>query len=123
MKKLIAFAAPILPGKTENWRNFISEISTTYKKEFLESRKTLGVTERTFLQTTPNGDFVIVTLEGENPETAMERFGKSTDTFSNWFINQVKDIHGFDLSEEMELPELMINTETEKFWKNTPATV
>jgi hypothetical protein len=33
----------------------------------VESRRQAGVRERTFLQSTPIGDFVIVTLEGDDP--------------------------------------------------------
>jgi low affinity Fe/Cu permease len=36
-------------------------------EEFAESRRRAGLHERTFLQSTPMGDLVIVTLEGEDP--------------------------------------------------------
>jgi tetratricopeptide (TPR) repeat protein len=68
MKKLFAMAVPILPGKTAQWKNFTNELMTSYATPFAESRKQLKVHERTFFQSTPMGDFVIVTLEGDDPD-------------------------------------------------------
>jgi len=63
-----------------------------------DRRRSLGVRERTFLQQTPQGDLVLVTLEGDHPETAFVEFGKRTDPFAMWFKQQVSEIHGMDLS-------------------------
>lgn len=113
MTKLFAIAVPILEGKTEQWKKFTNELNSRYKKEFDESRKSLGVQERTFLQSTPKmGDLVIVTLEGENPEAAFQKFGQGTDEFTKWFSSQVKEIHGLDLSQkpDFSMPQLMAET-------------
>lgn len=111
MKKLIAFTAPILPGKTETWNSFVNELNGTYSKEFTNSRKELKIWERTFLQTTPHGDFVIVTLEGENPTEALANFANSDTKFSEWFVNKVQEIHGFDMKETWTAPEMIIDSE------------
>lgn len=114
MTKTIATAIPILPGKTEQWKKFANELNTRYKNEFNQSRKDLGVYERTFLQTTPTGDMIIVVLEGENPAEAFKKFGEKSDEFSKWFTAQVKDIHGMDLSQKNALPkmpELVVETD------------
>lgn len=95
---MFAIALPILPGKTEAWRGFINELGTTRKADFDASRQRLGVRERTFLQPTPMGDFVVVTLEGENPAQAFAAFGQGTDDFTTWFKEQVQMAHGVDLS-------------------------
>lgn len=114
MKKLIAFAVPILPGKTNNWKTFANELKTTWAKDFTESRKKLNLHERTFLQTTPTGDFVIVTLEGTDPETSLKTFATSTEPFSKWFVNQVKEIHGMDLTNMNTVPTLVLDTDNLK---------
>jgi hypothetical protein len=113
MTKLFAIAIPVLPGKTEQFKKFTNELKTTYKKEFSESRKKIGVQERTFFQSTPMGDLIIVTLEGKAPEKAFAEFGKGTDEFSKWFIAQAKEIHGLDLTQKPvnQLPELIVETE------------
>jgi hypothetical protein len=114
MKKLFAISIPVLKGKTEQLKNFSNDLNGRYKKEFNESRKKLGVQESTFLQSTPEGDVVIVTLEGKDPETAFQKFGQGTDEFTKWFVAQAKEIHGIDISQKpaFELPKLITETET-----------
>jgi len=113
MKKLVAFSAPILPGQTEQWKKFISEIQGARKKDFSESRKKFDVHERTFLQQTPHGDVVIVTLEGEDPVGGFIKFAQSENEFTKWFVNEVRKAHGFDLKDmaKMPMPELTLDSE------------
>jgi hypothetical protein len=113
MSKLIASAIPILPGKTDEWKAFINDLRGRHFAEFSASRKRLGVRERSFLQQTPMGDFVLVTLEGEDPIAAFAQFGQGTDEFTQWFVDCVKAIHGFDLREPMQggIPEMVIDSE------------
>jgi len=94
---LFAVSFPIPAGKVEKWKAFISQLNGPRKAEFAASRKKLGVRERTFHQHTPMGDFVIVTLEGENPADAFARFGQGSDAFTSWFKSEVMDIHDVDL--------------------------
>lgn len=112
MSKLICTAIPILPGKQEQWRNFVNELQGSRKAEFKQSREKLNIRERTFYQQTPMGDFVIVTLEGDDPETAFKNFGSEQNEFTKWFIEQVKDVHGFDLTQPPPgpMPELIVDS-------------
>jgi LmbE family N-acetylglucosaminyl deacetylase len=109
---LFAITFPILPGKTPAWRSFIGELTGARKTEFEASRRALGVRERTFLQPTPMGDFVIVTLEGDDPASAFGKFGQGNDDFTTWFKAQVQDVHGMDLAAPPPgpLPELVADT-------------
>jgi len=93
---LFAIAIPIIPEKLEKWRAFVGELTTKRKAEFMASRKKLGVRERTFHQHTPMGDFVIVTLEGDDPAGAFAKSAAGTDAFSQWFKQNVIDLHGSD---------------------------
>jgi len=95
---MLAMAFPIPAGKTEQWKKFIGELAGARKAEFAASRRSLGVRERTFLQHTPQGDLVLVTLEGDHPETAFAEFAKRTDPFTVWFKQHVREIHGMDLN-------------------------
>jgi hypothetical protein len=110
---MFAITFPIPPGKTDHWKKFIHELNTTRKTEFAESRKKLGVRERTFLQHTPHGDMVIVTLEGNDPAGAFARFAQSNDAFSKWFHAQVHEIHGVDLNAPPPgpMPEMIIDSQ------------
>jgi len=94
---ILAFVAPILPGKRSQWDGFMEEISGPRRADFNASRERYGVHERTFLQETPMGDFVIVTLEGDNPMASFGALAAADDEFTNWFVQQVQEIHGFDL--------------------------
>src|SRR5260370_23741284 len=83
---LLAMAFPIAPGKTEQWLKFISELNGARRAEFVASRKRLGIHERTFLQKTPMGDLVVVTIEGSDPAGSFHKFGAGTDEFTKWFL-------------------------------------
>ena len=108
----MAVAFPIAPGKTEDWKRFIAELNGARRAEFVASRKGLGVRERTFLQPTPMGDLVIVTLEGDNPGQAFGRFVNSTDPFTLWFLERAKAVHGIDLKQAAlgPSPELVVDS-------------
>ena len=109
---MLAMALPIPAGKTDQWKAFIGELKGPRFEEFKASRRKLGVQERTFLQHTPMGDLVVVTLEGADPASAFARFGQGTDDFTKWFLKQVQQIHGVDLTAPPPgpLPELMIDS-------------
>jgi hypothetical protein len=94
---LMAIAIPILPGKTPEWRKFIEELNGSRHQEFADSRARAGVHERTFLQQTPSGDLVIVTLEGDDPGSSFGQLMTGTDDFSQWFGEHAMAAHG-DLS-------------------------
>jgi hypothetical protein len=110
---MFAMVVPIPQGKLEAWRGFVKQLQGVRRAEFEASRKQLGVRERTFLQQTPQGDFCIVTLEGNDPTNAITKFGKSNDSFAKWFVEQVKQIHNLDLSQPLPGPqsELVIDTQ------------
>ena len=74
---LLSMCLPILPGKKETWLQMMNTINeASAKAEMDKSRENAGVHERTFLQETPNGDFVILMFEGESPaESLGEDYG------------------------------------------------
>jgi hypothetical protein len=110
---LMAVAFPILPGKTDEWRAWMAEVNGPRREEFEASRRQAGVHERTFLQSTPMGDLVLVTLEGEDPGGAFATMMGATDAFSMWFARRASEIHGIDLTAPPKdaLPELVIDTD------------
>jgi hypothetical protein len=93
---MMAVAFPILPGKTDQWREFIGELNGARRAEFVASREEAGVRERTFLQPTPMGDLVIVSLEGDDPARSFAQMTSSTSAFATWFGEQAQAIHGVD---------------------------
>ena len=109
---LNAVVFPILPGKTDEWREFIAELNGLRRADFTASRAAAGAHERTFLQATPMGDMVIVPLEADDPGRAFGQMMAAGDPFSVWFLERVNAIHGVDLSVPMtESPsEMVIDT-------------
>jgi len=112
MEKIFAMAVPILPGITEHWRKFTDELKHDRYDDFISSREKLNVHERSFLQQTPMGDMVIVTLTGSDPENAFKNFALGDDPFTKWFIKEVKEIHGIDLANPPQgaLPNLVVDS-------------
>jgi hypothetical protein len=110
---MFAMTVPILPGKTEQWQKFAAQLKGPRHADFSASRKRLGVRERTFLQHTPMGDFVIVTLEGDDPQGAFAKFAAGNDEFTKWFIAEVSAVHGMDLSQPPPgpMPELVVDSQ------------
>jgi hypothetical protein len=106
-------AVPILPGKTEQWRRFLGELNGPRRAEFEASRRRLGVHERTFFQSTPMGDLVIVTLEGDDPQGAFAHFSAANDEFTRWFLQHVTELHGIDLAQPAPgpLPEQVVDSD------------
>jgi len=95
---MMAAAFPILPGKTGEWREFIAALNGSRRSEFVNSRENAGVRERTYLQTTPMGDLVIVTLEGDNPAAAFAQMVSDTSPFATWFKERAQAVHGVDMA-------------------------
>ncbi len=100
-----AFVAPILPGKTEQWKNWMGELNGPRKQEYMDARQKYGFRERAFFQPTPQGDYVIITLEGDDPIRSFRDWALSGDPFAQWFVQNVKDIHGFDVGQLLSGPE------------------
>jgi hypothetical protein len=98
---LMAVAFPILPGQTDAWKAFIAEINGARHADFAASRQRVGAHELTFLQSTPMGDLVLVTLEADDPAKAFGQIVSAKDPFTLWFLERVKAIHGVDLAVPM----------------------
>lgn len=109
---MMAVAFPILPGRTAEWRAWMDEVNGPRRQEFVDSRRRAGVHERTFLQPTPMGDLVIVTLEGDDPGRAFGQMMGAGDAFATWFAERAQAIHGIDLTAPMtgSPSELVVDT-------------
>ena len=92
----LAMVMPILPGKKDKWLKMIEEInSPAAKPDFDAVRENAGLHERTFLQETPMGDFVILTYDGDDP---IAGFGQIMQTMDDDFAAFALDVHGLDAS-------------------------
>jgi Family of unknown function (DUF6176) len=95
---LYAFTAPIQPGKTEEFRQFVADLGGSKKRDYETARENAGFHRETiFLQTTPKGEMVVVVQEAENAQKAWESLAGMKDPFNMWFFQRLKDIHGIDV--------------------------
>ena len=91
---MLAMIMPILPGKKEKWQAMMNEVhQEPMLSEFRASREAAGVHERTFLQETPHGDFLILTFEGDNPA---ESFAAIKAGMDDQFKAFAAEVHGMD---------------------------
>jgi hypothetical protein len=103
----VAFAVPILPGKTEADRSAMRSVSGGEQKAAHDSsRQRHGISrEAVWIQQTPAGDMAVVYLEGDDLQAAFAGLGSSQEPFDSWFRDIIRDIHGIDLAQGFPPPE------------------
>ena len=96
---ILAMCMPILPGKKERWQQMMDKLQQEpLKSAFKKSREEAGVHERTFLQETPAGDFLIITIEGDDPAAGFGKMMANPPEMDVDFAEFAKDVHGLDMS-------------------------
>jgi hypothetical protein len=108
---MIAFAAPLLPGKTDADREALASCAHGDRRADHEaSRERAGITrESVWLQSTPDGDLAVVVIEAPDVQAAMGALATSQEPFDVWFREHIKDTHGMDLAEGFPPPEQMLD--------------
>src|SRR5438105_4801372 len=104
--KTLSIAFPVLPGQEERALQFAKEC-TARAEEMAASYERMGLKkEEWFLQQTPQGSMVIVTMKGEDPNQAMAEWGRSQHPFDLWFKAEAGRISGIDFNQPLpELPQ------------------
>ena len=76
------FMLPILPGKTETARAFLQEQNGPRKQELIACGQSVGVSKEVWaIQQTPQGDFFVVYMAGEDIAQAFAQLAGSQDEF------------------------------------------
>ena len=102
----MAMCMPILAGKKEKWQAMIDQVSGD--PNFAASTEDAGVHERSFIQETQAGDFVILHFEGDDPEAS---FAKIMQSMLADFAEFAKDVHGLDvIVPPPPMPKLVFNS-------------
>jgi hypothetical protein len=104
-------AFPVLPGKTEQARAFAEEVMGSRRRDFDESQARFGATRETWtLQSSPDGDVVLVYFEAPDIEKGFATLAESNEPFDVWFRQRVQEINGVDLAAvEGPLPEVVLD--------------
>jgi hypothetical protein len=107
----MAFAAPLLPGKTDADLEAMASVSSGARSaDHAASRARAGIArEAAWLQRTPDGDVVVVLIEAEDIGAAMGALATSQEPFDVWFREHIKDTHGMDMSESFPPPEQVLD--------------
>ena len=107
----IAFAAPLLPGKTDADREALASCASGDRRADHEaSRERAGITrEAVWIQSTPGGDVAVVVIESDDIQAAMGALATSEEPFDVWFRDHIRDVHGMDLAEESPPPEQILD--------------
>ncbi len=93
------FALPILPGKTDAARAFLTELEGARKGQYTISEGRLGLTKEVWaIQPGPQGDLYVVYFAGANIAEAFGKFAASRDAFDVWFKTRVQETTGADLN-------------------------
>ena len=102
MGELIAFTAPVQPGKSDRVRSFGEELAE-HQAEFERLNKEATVTRFAItLQETPMGDFAIFLTEADDPTRLPRTFTDSA--YDTWWVAWLKDVIGLDLAAMPEPP-------------------
>jgi Family of unknown function (DUF6176) len=96
----LAMALPLLPGKTEDWKQWVREMAQARLDDFQASRKHLGILrEASFLQQGPQVDLAILYIEAENIGLALQGLAVSQEPFDRLFRQKTLEFFGYDLTQ------------------------
>ena len=98
------FAVPILPGKEQLDREVMDELAGPRREEYEASLRDAGITRQTvWHEETPDGTLAIVYFEADGAEAPM-RWTQSDSAVSQWFVEQMREVHGIDISQQPPPP-------------------
>jgi len=111
----ICIVVPIIPGKTDEARQFQQELDTDRKAQYDASERRIGITkENWYLASLPSGDQFVAYMESPDFGRAIRMFSQSQDEFDLWFKRRLAEVTGVDLNNpppDMKLPELLSSYE------------
>jgi hypothetical protein len=98
----LAFCTPPLtPGGADAYLRFSREAAARMS-EFAEARHGYGITvDRSYLNRTPMGDFIVVYIEGDDVTAGNAAFAVSSHPFDTWFRGRASEILGIDFTQPL----------------------
>ena len=96
--KPFMFLAPLGDGGAARLHELASEISTTRHADYVHARTAIGVhREAVFLESTGQGDMVVVYWLADDPIASLKQLAASTDPFDRWLRGSLLHIHPISL--------------------------
>ena len=102
--------APILPGKREEWRRMMREVTGPRYEEWADHHRRMGVArEVVWEQRLPGMDLAIVAIDGVDPEEILDKMTASDNPFDIWFRDTIISVTGYleDAPAEVPAPTLV----------------
>ena len=106
----IVFAIPIMRGKEEPDREMRNEMAGPRREEYDAALKEAGITRQAVWhqQQPDGGTLAIVYIEASDLD-AHQRFVTSDSDISRWFVQQMQEVHGRDVSQPPLPVELIVD--------------
>jgi hypothetical protein len=102
----IVIAAPVVPGKLEEWKEFSRDLHEGPRRsDFAAFIKKSGLSRvRCWLQEGRGAAMAILLYEGETPAGFVQQIAISQEPFAVWFRESVQECNGMDLTQPMGPP-------------------
>jgi hypothetical protein len=106
----IVFAVPIQHGKEDLDRETREEMAGARRDEYEAALKDAGITRQAVWhqQMPDGGTLAIVYVDATDPD-AHQRFVSSDSDISRWFVQQMQEVHGRDVSQPPLPVELILD--------------
>jgi hypothetical protein len=96
--KPFMFLAPLGEGGGARLHELATEISTTRHADYVHARTAIGVhREAVFLESTAQGDAVVVYWLADDPVASLAQLAASTDPFDRWLRGELEHVHPISL--------------------------
>lgn len=101
----VVFAVPVVPGKEDLDRQVLDELAGSRREEYETAMRDAGIRRQAIWhQKNPDGGtLAIVYFEADDPEAPM-RWTQSDSEISRWFVEQMQEVHGIDISQQPPPP-------------------
>src|SRR5450759_773034 len=97
---VVAATIPLLPGKGEEWRQWVQELQGSRHAEYAASRNRLGIhLERSWIGMVQGVELVFVYLEVEDNAQMSMRLINSSHPFDKWYRKKLHALHGLDITQ------------------------
>lgn len=107
----ICIVLPILDGKSDAARAFMTELETERKGDYDLSERRIGISkEAWYVAKVPAGEQLVAYMESEHFGRTLQLFSQSRDDFDLWFKERLADVTGLDLNHppaDLQIPELV----------------
>jgi hypothetical protein len=112
----IAFAVPLLSGRTELNRLELGSCWLGARREAHgDARRRAGIIrESVWVQPSPDGDLAVVLLEADDLDIALRILETSDEPFDRWFRDHLHQVHGTTWAQAAPASQLVLDFDTNR---------